>query len=371
MPTFDQLPAEQRAIIELVLQRGRSYDQLADALQITPERVRELAHEALVELSPRSAARVDTERRPQIADYVMGQQSSAETTATRNFLKRSEAGRMWILSLMDSLEHMYEGGSVPEIPEAEAAEEKPRKRERERPSRERPARTRDREEPEEREERKPRDRDRTREERKPRERPLREEPRRRREPLTPEAERAVRNRRIAAVVGGLLLLGAAIAAILALVIDTDVREARAPTTKVVGQLLLNPLQRGSDNQGIAVVAQRGDERSLIVQARLRPTGKDQAYEVWLYNSNNDAVSLGAQVTDKNGNYQGAGRLPKPLDQYKFIDVSLEKLDRNTRHSGQSVLRGEIANLQKPPEGGQQPGAGGQQQPQQPAQPQQP
>jgi hypothetical protein len=125
-----------------------------------------------------------------------------------------------------------------------------------------------------------------------------------------------------------------------------------------------------------VVAQRGDDRSLIVQARLKATTKDQAYEVWLYNDDKDAVSLGAQVTDQNGNYQGAGRLPAPLDKYKYIDVSLEKLDRNTAHSGNSVLRGEVANLQSPEQAQQQGGqGGGQQQPgaggQQPAQPQQP
>jgi len=109
-----------------------------------------------------------------------------------------------------------------------------------------------------------------------------------------------------------------------------------------------------------------------VQARLRPTGKEQAYEVWLYNDDRDAVSLGAQVTDENGNYQGAGRLPAPLDKYKFIDVSLEKLDRNTAHSGNSVLRGEIANLQSPQQVEQQQqqqggatGGGGAQPPPQP------
>jgi anti-sigma-K factor RskA len=359
MPTFDQLPAEQRAIIELVLQRGRSYDQLADALQIPTDRVRELAHDALVELSPRTAERVDTDRRPQIADYVLNQQSSAEATATRNHLKRSDAGRMWILSLMDSLEHMYEDGNVPDVPDAEAEEERPRRRERERPSRERARR-----------ERPERERVPLRAERDREERPRRE-PRRRAEPLTPDAQRAVRQRRLAALVGGLLILGAVVTVLLVLLIDTTVHEARAPTTRVVGQLLLNPTEGGSENQGIAVVAQRGDDRSLIVQARLKPTTKDQAYEVWLYNSDKDAVSLGAQVTDKNGNYQGAGRLPAPLDKYKFIDVSLERLDRNTAHSGNSVLRGEIANLQSPEEAqqqqGQQPGAGGQQ----PAQPQQP
>lgn len=350
MPTFDQLPPEQRAIIELVVQRGRTYEDLSDALAITPERVRELAVDALVELSPRSAGRVEEGRRPQVADYVLGQQSSAEATATRTFLKRSEAGRMWILSLMDSLEHMYEDGKVPEIPDAEA-EERPRRRERERPARERARRERpERERP---------DRERKRE-------PLRgrrdrEDERPARERLSPDAERAVRNRRIFAAVGALLLVGAVVIGILALTgtFDSDVREARAPTTRVVGQLLLNPLQEGSENQGIAVVAQRGDDRSLIVQARLKPTQRDQAYEVWLYNNDKDAVSLGAQVTDRNGNYQGAGRLPAPLDRYKYIDVSLERLDRNTAHSGNSVLRGEIANMQSPQEAAQQ---GGQQQP---------
>ena len=106
------------------------------------------------------------------------------------------------------------------------------------------------------------------------------------------------------------------------------------------------------------MAQRGKDKSLIVQARLKPTGDKQAYEVWLYNSPTDAKSLGAQITDENGNYQGAGRLPAPLEQYKYIDVSLEKLDRNERHSGQSVLRGEIANLQSPQEVQQQQGQQG-------------
>ena len=384
MPTFDQLPPEQRAIIELVLQRGRSYEDLADALAITPERVRELAVDALVELSPRSAGRVDVQRRPQVADYVLGQQASAEATATRSFLKRSEAGRMWILSLMDSLEHMYEDGSVPEIPEPGTEEERPRRRERERSGRERaererPEREREPLRGERTREREPlrggRDRDREplRGDRDRDREPLRgdrdREPRPERvapERLTPDAQRAVRNRRIVAAVGIVLLIAAIAIGVLAATgtFKSDVREAVAPATRVVGQLLLNPLERGNENQGIAVVAQRGDERSLIVQARLKPTGERQAYEVWLYNSDKDAVSLGAQVTDRQGNYQGAGRLPAPLERYKYIDVSFEQLDRNAAHSGNSVLRGEIANLQSPQEAAQQqqqqPGAGGQQ-----------
>jgi anti-sigma-K factor RskA len=352
MPTFDQLPAEQRAIIELVVQRGRSYDALADALQLSPERVRELAHAALVELSPRTAERVEPERRAQIADYVLNQQSGAEARATQSHLKRSESGRMWTLSLLDSLEHMYEDGSAPEVPAAEL-EERPRRRERERERPRERARDGDRDRTRERERVRDRDRERERER-------ARREPRRRDERLEPDAERAIRNRRIAGAVGALLIVGAAVTVALVLLIETDVREAKNPETKLVGQLELTPTEQGSRNQGLALLAQRGDDQSLIVQARLRPTTDDQAYEVWLYNSDREAVSLGAQVTDKDGNYQGAGRLPAPLDRYRYIDISLERLDRNTAHSGDSVLRGEVSKIQRPEQ--TPPTRGGAQQP---------
>ena len=55
MATFDQLPAEQRAILELVLQRRQSYADLADMLGMPAARVRELAREALTDLAPHSA----------------------------------------------------------------------------------------------------------------------------------------------------------------------------------------------------------------------------------------------------------------------------------------------------------------------------
>ena len=86
MATFDQLPAEQRAILELVLQRHQSYDDLASMLGMPTPRVRQLAREALTELSPRSAARVDMDWRGQVADYLLGQQTGPEGTATRGHL---------------------------------------------------------------------------------------------------------------------------------------------------------------------------------------------------------------------------------------------------------------------------------------------
>src|SRR5215212_1315582 len=121
MATFDQLPAEQRAIIELVVTRGRTYDALAEVLQVPASRVRELAIDALVELSPVTGGRVDPQWRPQVADYVLGQQSGAEPTATQSHLRRSEAARTWALSLLDSLETLYPNADRPTIPEPDAS----------------------------------------------------------------------------------------------------------------------------------------------------------------------------------------------------------------------------------------------------------
>src|SRR4051794_17206012 len=134
MATFDKLSAEQRAIIELVLQRGKSYAELSDLLAMPEDRVRELARNALVSLSPVSAKRVEDDWRGQLADYVLGQQTGPESTATRGHLRRSEAGRAWARSLLDSLDDLYEGG-LPTIPDGDRAarrERAPRRQERDR-----------------------------------------------------------------------------------------------------------------------------------------------------------------------------------------------------------------------------------------------
>ena len=119
MATFDQLSPEQRAIVELVLRQGKTYNELSDMLNLPEGRVRELARDALVELAPVSVRGVEEDWRGQLADYVLGQQSGPEATATKGHLRRSEAARSWARSLLDSLEQFYENGSVPAIPEGE------------------------------------------------------------------------------------------------------------------------------------------------------------------------------------------------------------------------------------------------------------
>jgi Anti-sigma-K factor rskA len=101
--------------------------------------------------------------------------------------------------------------------------------------------------------------------------------------------------------------------------------------------------------GIAIVADQNGERRVVVQAAgLEPSKQREAYEVWLYNSPSDAKSLGAQVTDSRGTYQGAGPLPSDFERYQFIDVSREPINDDGRHSGQSVLRGKVGKLRERP-----------------------
>jgi hypothetical protein len=307
MATYDQLSAQQRAIVDLVLKRGQSYDQLADALGLPVGRVRELAHETLTSLAPVSARAVDESWRAQIADYLLNQQAPAEAAATRGHLRRSEAARAWSRSVLDSLEHLYSNGDLPTIPAGDSGPE---------PS--------------------------------PRvSRPARRE-------LSPQAEAVLRRRRA-------LGIAAAAAALLFLLLiwpvglltggDDDSGDGngsdRAAETQLVGQVVLRPTAQGSDDAGIAIVTDTDGKLELSIQARLQPTERNQAYEVWLYDSPEDARSLGAQVTDQQGNYAGRADLPGSYRDYRFIDVSRETVDRNATHSGQSVLRARVSALRAP------------------------
>jgi Sigma-70, region 4 len=419
MATFDQLPAEQRAIIELVVARGRSYDTLADVLQVSSQRVRELARDALVELSPVSAKRVDPQWRGQVADYLLGQQSGAEATATRSHLKRSEASRIWALSLLDALDTLFGAdGELPEIPEGEAAaaepappavveeepeeeEERPRERtrERERLGRERAAapergdgedekKERDRER--ERAAEKERDRDREREKDRERARDRDDEDRDEDRDggkrvaaaggLSPAARSALRRRRLYGGLAAIVVLALVVVGILALTgafssDDNDGASASTSSTptptsttpgsttqeqpKVLGQIALSPIN-GAKAQGVAYILQQGSQQVLAVTAKLPPLPQNQrkaAYNVWLYNSPQDASSIGAQFTTPQGDYQGVGKLPANYKRFKFIDVSRQAFNNKTGHSGDSVLRGSFSSLKPVPQG-QQPGAGG-------------
>src|SRR4051795_1058274 len=364
MATLDQLPPEQRAIVELVVQRGRSYETLAEVLQVPQARVRELAREALTELSPRTASRVDADRRGQVADYLMRQQSPEEERATRDYLKQSEPARAWALSLLDSLDPLYENGAPPSVPEpagaqaieaapAATVEDRLRRRERERVRKE-PVREEQAEE--EAVEEKAAEPEAAKPERK----------------LSPEAESALKRRRVLGAVAGLALLAGIVVAVLAIagVFSSDKKSsssssasttASSTTTpsgssttagqspvQVEGGIALTPLGKNNKAQGVAYIVQQGNQRYVVIQAKvpaLPNSQKAAAYEVWLYNSNTDARSLGAQYTNAQGVLQGRAPLPADVGKFKSIDISRELFaDKNAGHSNTSLLRGEFSSI---------------------------
>ena len=314
MATFDQLSDQQRAIIELILRRGQTYDELAEKLGVPETRVRELARDALLELAPVTARGVEDDWRGQLADYVLGQQAGPESTATRGHLRRSEAARSWTRSLLDSLDTLYANG-MPAIPDGGGGRGERRGRE-------------------------------------PRSEPAAAAAPKRRESssgLGDGARSAVLRRRLVAA-GGVLAVILVVVLLWPLGVLTGGDDEGGSDTEQASNSSNTQASNASGTPaGVAVVAQQDDKRQVVVQAaNLEPTKEGQAYEVWLYNSPQDAKSMGAQVTNDKGQYQGAGPLPSDYEKYKYVDISLEPIDNNREHSGESVLRGAMPTLKEPP-----------------------
>jgi Sigma-70, region 4 len=300
MGTFDQLSDEQRAIVELVLQQGKSYEELAKMLDIPEPRVRERARDALVELAPVSARGVEEDWRGQLTDYVLGQQDGPEATATRGHLRRSEAARSWTRSLVDSLEQLYRNGDLPVIPEPDRAA--------------------------------------------------------RRTPAEPRqggglSVDPVRRRQLLAAAGALAL-------ILLIVLvwpvgvltgggDDNNKDAKASNTST-------PIN--TKRQGAAIIARQKGKLKIVVQATgLTPSTTKSAYQVWLYDSPSHRKSLGATATDTNGNLSVNGDLPADYQQWKYVDmtsVTISGTGNNRKiNTGPSIMRGQLKLSAKPIETG--------------------
>ena len=95
MSRIDTLPADQGAVLQLLLRQGRPYGELSGLLQLDEAEVRRRAHGALDALGPDEAPGLDPARRAEIADYLLGQQDEAHRAATYAFLEGSAGGRAW------------------------------------------------------------------------------------------------------------------------------------------------------------------------------------------------------------------------------------------------------------------------------------
>jgi hypothetical protein len=330
MASLDTLPPDQRAVLELVLSRGRSYEDIAKLLSIDRAGVRERALAALDALGPRTA--VPAERRALITDYLLGALPPKVADDVRDRLGSSPSERAWARVVASELQTLA-SSPLPEIPveavpgapadESAAAEE---------PVAPAAAATAAAAEP--------------------------AAPRRQRV-RPPRAPRSSRT-------GGAILLGGAAAIVIAVVLvlvlssggskkHSTTAAARTsgqtttPTTsttgsKVVSQINLNP-PSGGNAKGIAEVLQSQGKMGIAIVAQgLTANSKHpaNAYAVWLYNSPSDSHILGfvnPGVTS-NGRLQTAGGLPTNASHFQKLLVTLET-QSNPKSPGTIVLQGNL------------------------------
>jgi hypothetical protein len=335
MASLDSIAPDQRAVLQLVLQRGRSYDEIAKMLSIDRAAVRQRALRAFDALGPQTG--VDEQHRALITDYLLGQLPRGVARQTRDRLASSPSERAWARVVASELAPLA-SGSLPEIPVdsdattpdaqrpgtptpvvAAAADTAPGPSTLGRPSS---------------------------------------------PPGPPRSSR----------IGGLILIGVAVVAaiVVAVILLGSGGSNRTPTVasqgsrtsaagststttassssaaRVVAQINLTAPKPGSKAAGLAEVLKEGSANGIaIVADNVAPnaTRPPNAYAVWLYNSADDAQLLGFvnPGVGKNGRLSTAGGLPSNAAHYHQLIVTLEtKADPKT--PGTIVLHGPLTGL---------------------------
>ena len=288
MPRIDELPADRRAVLQLLLKQGKSYDDLAALLRIEPAAVRERARDALDLLGPAAGSNLDPDEQDEIADYLLGQQSATQRASTRELLEVSAPGRAWARVVSGELRPMS-GDNLPEIP-AERAE-------------------------------------------------------------VDEAFGALEARKVArerqaksSRLGGVLLLaaiGLAVAFLIVFVLSGDDDEGgntgETPTTQtttatgdqeVLGQVNLNPVEGSPSEKALAAVTlvRQGDVVAMSFTGQDIPRNTSgNVYALWVINNANDVARLGfTPRVKKNGRLNFQGALPDGVDLSKFQAMVLTR-----------------------------------------------
>jgi Sigma-70, region 4 len=115
MASIDSLSAQQRAVLQLLLRQGKSYDEIAALLHTDAAAIRRRAQGAVAALAPDDAD-VSPDRRNEIADYLLGQQTASQRAATREYLEGSAAGRAWARAASGALSPVGGAEKLPDVP---------------------------------------------------------------------------------------------------------------------------------------------------------------------------------------------------------------------------------------------------------------
>jgi hypothetical protein len=336
MSRIDALPADQKAVLALLLQRGSRYEELSGLLGIDEAEVRRRAHGALQALGPDDAPGLTDERRDQISDYLLGQQSGDQPAVTRGFLEGSASGRAWARSVAGELRELA-GDRLPEVP-ADAGDEGAGS-----------AAPADAAPPAGATAARPAESDAATE-------PAADAS----AAFGARADGGARGPRASRRAGALLLGGlflAAVAVVLVLVLrDSGEGGGSATTTpaastsatqgqqpRVVAQANLVPpsTRKGSKALGVVLVQRAGAQQQLVAAVQGLAKPKSGGYGIWLYAGPNREKWLGFFASqDNQGRLLARGELKESVRDYREILVTREAKG-NPAGPGPIFLRGPI------------------------------
>ncbi len=334
MPLSD----DQRAMLQLLLQRGQSYEDIGGLLGLDVEQVRDRARAALTEIGGENP---DAE--VGLTDYLLGQADPIGRADAARHLQAGGEARDLADRLVTQLRLLAPGAELPDLPGEPA-----------RPSK--------------------------RAERKPKPAPA--------EPSVDEmADEASADRpsggfaatlsrgqrqAIAGLVGGGILVVIIVLAVAGVFgggsdsADSSSASSGGSSTQnssnasgVTRAVLTS--QNGSNAEGVAVFARVRNTPVLQVNVtNLKPSGPGEAYVIWLYGGNSRAFPLVRQAVKANGLLKGVTPVPNQLIQalqqglFDSIDVSLSSNSQITaalrkargsqklpQYAGSSVARGKI------------------------------
>ena len=314
MGSLDNLPPDQRAVLELVLRRGRSYDDIARLLGIERAAVRTRALAAFDELGPDTA--LAPESRALIADYLLGQLPERVAARTREHLASTPSERAWAHALSCELAAMA-SQPLPEIPDAPlasasgavaGADGTPRR-----------------------------------------------------------SDRPSSRRGGAIMLGAGALVGVAVVVVLiaalsggspkqsstaaasgsrpAAASSTATTSGTAAQAQVVAQINLNPPTGAGSTRGVGFVVKDGSAYGIIIRAQQVPPNNHNAYAAWLFNSPSDTYRLGFvnPGVGKNGQLQTGGVLPASAGRFRQLLLTLET-QTNPKSPGTIVLAGQFKGV---------------------------
>jgi hypothetical protein len=322
MSRLDDLPPDQRAALSLLLSRGKSYAEVAALLSIQERAVHDRAHAALAVLAPRQARQLAAERRQEIGDYLLGQDTdTAARLATHTYLGSSPPARAWANAIAAELAPLA-AAPLPEIPDGVG----PRAQSHD--GGDRPSAPRAR--------------------------------------LVSDFTRRPRPSMPSSRLGGALLLAAIVAAVIVAVVlitgghsSSQNRAASSPraagsstagtssastTAKATEdrRITLTSNNPGSKAIGVAQVLSEGSKYAFFLAAEHLQPSKGFFYAVWLYNSATSYEPLSrSPAVGSNGRLQGGALLPANAGNFHTMLLTRETSTTPT-HPGPIVLSGTFA-----------------------------